>query len=65
VAEPVWFDWSANAPFDHGTQLLQAMQRAHGAIKDGWQAACPEEFAKHRRGEHKQIMASYRVLYEA
>jgi glycosyltransferase involved in cell wall biosynthesis len=65
VAEPVWFDWLANAPFDHGTQLLQAMQRAHGAIQDGWQAPSPEEFAEHRRCEHKQVMASYRALYEA
>lgn len=65
VAEPVWFDWPARAPFEHGALLLRAMQRAHGAIQDGWQALSPEEFTEHRRGEHKQVMASYRALYEA
>jgi hypothetical protein len=65
VAEPVWFGWPADAPFDHGAQLLRAMQRAHRAIQDGWQAPGPGEFAEYRRGEHKQVMASYRALYEA
>lgn len=65
VAEPVWFAWEADAPFDHGAQLLRAMQRAHGAIQEGWQAPGPEKFAEYRCGEHKQVMASYRALYEA
>jgi glycosyltransferase involved in cell wall biosynthesis len=65
VAEPVWFDWPASAPFDHGAQLLQAMQTAHGVIQDSWQAPGPQEFAEHRRGEHSQVMASYRALYGA
>jgi glycosyltransferase involved in cell wall biosynthesis len=64
AGEPVWFDWSADAPFDHGAQLLQAMQAAHAAIQDGWQAPGTKQFAEHRRIEHGQVMAAFRALYE-
>jgi glycosyltransferase involved in cell wall biosynthesis len=64
VPEPVWFDWSDDAPFDHGARLLEAMQTAHTAIQDGWQAHDAEKFADHRRREHTDVMAAYRALYE-
>lgn len=64
VPEPVWFDWSDNSPFDHGVRLLAAMQAAHAAIQDGWQAHEAEKFADHRRREHTDVMAAYRALYE-
>jgi glycosyltransferase involved in cell wall biosynthesis len=64
VAEPVWFDWSDRAPFDHGARLLEAMQTAHVAIQDGWQAHDAEKFADHRRREHTEVMAAHRTLYE-
>lgn len=64
VREPVWFDWSDDAPFDHGTRLLEAMQTAHAAIQDGWQVQHAEKFADHRQREHVEVMAAYRTLYE-
>lgn len=64
VPEPVWFDWSDDAPFDQGARLLEAMQAAHKAIQDGWQARDVEKFADHRRCEHTDVMAAYRTLYE-
>ncbi|TVT55322.1 glycosyltransferase family 4 protein [Amycolatopsis rhizosphaerae] len=64
VAEPVWFDWSGDAPFDHGARLLEAMQTAHAAIQGGWQSHDAEKFAEHRRREHTEVVASYRALYE-
>jgi glycosyltransferase involved in cell wall biosynthesis len=64
VAEPAWFTWSDSTPFDYGERLLDAMQSAHSAIQDGWQAGDAEKFADHRRSEHAQVMAAYRTLYE-
>ncbi len=64
VPEPVWFDWSDNAPFDHGARLLEAMHTAHAAIQDGWQAQNAEKFADYRRREHTELMEAYRTLYE-
>lgn len=65
VAGPVWFDWSEDALFDHGARLLEAMQRAHTAIQNGWRAQDTEKFDRHRRNEHAEIMAAHRVLYGA
>jgi glycosyltransferase involved in cell wall biosynthesis len=64
VPEPVWFDWSDNAPFDHGARLVEAMQTASAAIIGGWKLHDAEKFAEHRRSEHAAIMAAYRRLYE-
>lgn len=64
ASEPVWFDWSDNAKFDHGARLLEAMQSAHGAIQSGWQAHDTEKFADHRRREHTDVVAAFRALYE-
>ncbi|WP_250279400.1 hypothetical protein [Frankia sp. Cppng1_Ct_nod] len=63
VGEPVWFDWSDHTPFEHGARLLEAMQTVHSAIQNGWQPHDAEKFADHRRREHAEIMAAYRVLY--
>ncbi|MGH3900045.1 MAG: hypothetical protein ACRDTA_17755 [Pseudonocardiaceae bacterium] len=63
VPEPVWFDWSDDAPFDHGARLLEAIQTAHAAIQDGWQVQHAEKFADRHR-EHVEVMAEYRTLYE-
>jgi glycosyltransferase involved in cell wall biosynthesis len=62
--EPIWFDWSDDAPFDHGARLLGAMQIAHAAIQDGWTGPDSEKFADHRRREHTDVMAAYRALYD-
>lgn len=64
VPEPVWFDWSDEAPFDHGARLLEAIQTAHAAIQDGWQGQNTEKFADYRHREHVEVMAAYRTLYE-
>lgn len=64
VAEPVWFHWSPDAPFDHGARLLQAMQDAHSAIQGGLPSRDLTKFAEHRLREHANIMAAYRALYE-
>lgn len=64
VQEPVWFDWSDAAPFDHGARLLEAMRTAHAVIQDGWQSQNAEKFANHRQHEHMEVMESYRKLYE-
>jgi hypothetical protein len=64
VAEPVWFDWSDEAPFDHGARLLEAMQTAHSTIQNGWQAHNADKFADHRRREHMDVMARYGALYQ-
>ncbi|HEY2577901.1 MAG TPA: glycosyltransferase [Streptosporangiaceae bacterium] len=64
VPKLAWFDWSDSTPFDHGARLLDAMQSAHAAIQDGWQACNAEKFADHRSSEHTQVMAAYRMLYE-
>lgn len=63
VNEPVWFDWSDRAPFEHGARLMEAMQIAHAAIQSGWQACENEGFADHRRTEHAEILAAYHTLY--
>jgi glycosyltransferase involved in cell wall biosynthesis len=65
VPEPVWFDWSDQAPFDHGARLLDGMQTAHAAVQDGWQAQNAEKFADYRRHEHEELMGAYRELYES
>lgn len=64
VTEPVWFDWSSDAPFDHGARLLEAMQSAHAAIQGGWRSHDAEKFAEHRRREHTKVVTAYRALYE-
>lgn len=64
VAEPVWFDWSDGAPFEHGARLLEAMQAAHTVIQDGWQPHDAGAFADHRCREHAEVVAAYRALYE-
>jgi glycosyltransferase involved in cell wall biosynthesis len=64
VNEPVWFDWSDGAPFDHGARLLEAMQTAHSAVRDGWRAHDVNKFADHRRREHAEALSTYRALYE-
>jgi glycosyltransferase involved in cell wall biosynthesis len=64
VPEPVWFDWSDDAPFDHGTRLLEAMQTAHAAIQNGWQAQNAEKFADYRHREHGELMTAYHTLHE-
>jgi len=64
VGEPVWFDWSDDAPFNDGAVLLDAMQGAHAAIQDDWQPHDAVKFADHRRNEHIQVMAALRALYE-
>jgi hypothetical protein len=63
VGEPVWFDWSDEAPFDHGARLLEAMQAAHASIQNGWQAPDAGKFADHRRREHVDVMARYCEIY--
>jgi glycosyltransferase involved in cell wall biosynthesis len=64
VSEPVWFDWSDDAPFDHGARLLEAMQTAHTAIREGWEARDVDKFTDYRRCEHTDVLAAYRALYE-
>lgn len=64
VQEPVWFDWSDGAVFEYGARLLEAMQQAHTAIQDGWQARDPEKFVDYRRQEHAKVLGAYRKLYQ-
>jgi hypothetical protein len=64
AGEPVWFNWSDEAPFDHGAHLLEAMQTAHVTIQNGWTADDADKFADHRRQEHVDIMARYCALYQ-
>jgi glycosyltransferase involved in cell wall biosynthesis len=64
AVEPVWFDWADGASYDYGARLLEAMQAAHAAIEDGWQAPDVDKFAEHRRREHADVMAAFRALYE-
>ena len=63
VDGPVWFDWSDGAEFGYGARLLTAMEEAHAAIQNGWQAPDLDRFAAHRRREHSAVMSAYSRLY--
>ncbi|MGV1767982.1 glycosyltransferase [Rhizobium rhizogenes] len=64
VNEPIWVDWFPYAPYDHGAQLLDAMERAHKQIQSGWIAPNVNSFWKHRAREHRSIVDGYHKLYQ-
>lgn len=63
--EPEWFDWPGDRPYEHGAQLLEALERAHTAIQAGWRAPSSELFVQHRTREHAAILADHRSAYLA
>jgi len=63
VDDPVWFDWSDGAEFTYGARLLTAMEEAHAAMQNGWQAPDLSGFGAHRRLEHSAVLTAYRDLY--
>lgn len=63
VPQPMWFDWSDDAVFDHGARLLEVLQAAHTTIGEGWRPCDGEAFTEHRRHEHNEVMDAYYALY--
>jgi glycosyltransferase involved in cell wall biosynthesis len=65
AADPEWFEWPAGHPYEHGARLLEALERAHAAIQDGWRSPHAEAFTEHRRREHATVLAAHRTVYES